>query len=90
MKQTHISMHHAKLALDVYVQHELYALRTIQCEFIVAGNYDDMRRHEKHYHISKEHLRDQESFRMCVLLPPLCLIWATVITEWETWAAHSN
>ncbi|MGE6631098.1 tetratricopeptide repeat protein [Bacillus sp. NPDC077027] len=47
MKQTHISMHHAKLALDVYVQHELYGLRTIQCEFIVAGNYDDMRRHEK-------------------------------------------
>ncbi|WP_342503175.1 Rap family tetratricopeptide repeat protein [Bacillus sp. FSL K6-1000] len=47
MKQTHISMHHAKLALDVYVQHELYALRTIQCQFIVAGNYDDMRRHEK-------------------------------------------
>lgn len=47
MKQTHVSMHHIIKALEIYDQYELYKIRKIQCLFVIAGNYDDLARHDK-------------------------------------------
>ncbi|AUZ25506.1 aspartate phosphatase [Bacillus subtilis] len=52
MKQTHVSMHHILQALDIYHQHPLYSIRTIQSLFVIAGNYDDF----KHYDRALPHL----------------------------------
>ncbi|MER0468817.1 Rap family tetratricopeptide repeat protein [Bacillus cabrialesii subsp. cabrialesii] len=52
MKQTHVSMHHILQALDIYHQHPLYSIRTIQSLFVIAGNYDDF----KHYERALPHL----------------------------------
>ncbi|MDA7027247.1 tetratricopeptide repeat protein [Bacillus sp. CLL-7-23] len=47
MKMTHISMHYAELAFNIYIKHDLYSVRQIQCRFVIAGNYDDLENHEK-------------------------------------------
>ncbi|MFP7283712.1 response regulator aspartate phosphatase [Bacillus altitudinis] len=47
MKQTHVSMHHILKALEIYDQYDLYKVRKIQCLFVIAGNYDDLARHDK-------------------------------------------
>ncbi|KDN89921.1 aspartate phosphatase [Bacillus amyloliquefaciens] len=47
MKQSHVSMHHVKQALDIYDQYELYKVRKIQCLFVISGNYVDFKRFEK-------------------------------------------
>ncbi|MFO6495829.1 MULTISPECIES: response regulator aspartate phosphatase [Bacillus] len=47
MKMTHVSMHYAELAYQIYKKHELYSVRLIQCHFVIAGNYDDLENHEK-------------------------------------------
>ncbi|ADM37262.1 response regulator aspartate phosphatase [Bacillus spizizenii ATCC 6633 = JCM 2499] len=47
MKQSHVSMHHVKQALDVYNQYELYKVRKVQCLFVISGNYIDFKRYEK-------------------------------------------
>ncbi|MCY8513573.1 Rap family tetratricopeptide repeat protein [Bacillus atrophaeus] len=47
MKQSHVSMHHVKQALDVYNQYELYKVRKVQCLFVISGNYCDFKRYEK-------------------------------------------
>ncbi|MCY8236613.1 tetratricopeptide repeat protein [Bacillus inaquosorum] len=52
MKQTHVSMHHILQALDIYQNHPLYSIRTIQSLFVIAGNYDDF----KHYGRALPHL----------------------------------
>ncbi|MCY8502027.1 tetratricopeptide repeat protein [Bacillus inaquosorum] len=45
MKQTHVSMHHILQALDIYQNHPLYSIRTIQSLFVIAGNYDDFKQY---------------------------------------------
>lgn len=47
MKQTHVSMHHILKAMEIYEQYDLYKVRKIQCSFVIAGNYDDMKRADK-------------------------------------------
>ncbi|MGA3878535.1 tetratricopeptide repeat protein [Bacillus pumilus] len=47
MKQTHVSMHHILKAMEIYDQYDLYKVRKIQCSFVIAGNYDDMKRSDK-------------------------------------------
>ncbi|TKI24743.1 tetratricopeptide repeat protein [Bacillus pumilus] len=47
MKQTHVSMHHILKAMEIYEQYDLYKVRKIQCSFVIAGNYDDMKRSDK-------------------------------------------
>ncbi|MCY7910495.1 Rap family tetratricopeptide repeat protein [Bacillus inaquosorum] len=47
MKQTHVSMHHILQALDIYQNHPLYSIRTIQSLFVIAGNYDDFKHYDK-------------------------------------------
>lgn len=47
MKQSHVSMHHVKQALDIYNQYELYKVRKVQCMFVISGNYTDFKRYEK-------------------------------------------
>ncbi|MCY8495500.1 Rap family tetratricopeptide repeat protein [Bacillus inaquosorum] len=47
MKQTHVSMHHILQALDIYQNHPLYSIRTIQSLFVIAGNYDDFKQYGK-------------------------------------------
>ncbi|QCU17588.1 tetratricopeptide repeat protein [Bacillus altitudinis] len=47
MKQTHVSMHHILKAMEIYEEYDLYKVRKIQCSFVIAGNYDDMKCSEK-------------------------------------------
>lgn len=47
MKQTHVSMHHLLQALKVFDENESYKIRKIQCLFMIAGNYDDLKYFEK-------------------------------------------
>ncbi|MCY9165902.1 tetratricopeptide repeat protein [Bacillus atrophaeus] len=47
MKQTHVSMHHVLKAIEIYNRYDLYKVRKIQCMFLIAGNYDDLKTHEK-------------------------------------------
>lgn len=47
MKQTHVSMHHILQALDVYDNQALYKVRKIQSLFVIAGNYDDFKCHDR-------------------------------------------
>ncbi|TYS31954.1 tetratricopeptide repeat protein [Bacillus pumilus] len=47
MKQTHVSMHHILKAMEIYDEYDLYKVRKIQCSFVIAGNYDDMKRSDK-------------------------------------------
>lgn len=55
MKQSHVSMHHVKQALDIYNQYELYKVRKVQCMFVISGNYIDFKRYEKVSRILKKH-----------------------------------
>ncbi|MGG3571896.1 aspartate phosphatase [Bacillus gobiensis] len=54
MKQTHVSMHHILQALKIFDKIELYKIRKIQCLFMIAGNYDDLKYFEK----SRPHLKN--------------------------------
>ncbi len=47
MKQTYFSMHYAKKARDIYKKHQLYGKRSIQCDFVMAGNWIDVSQHQK-------------------------------------------
>lgn len=40
-------MYHILRAFKIYNNHELYTVRKIQCLFVIAGNYDDLMRHDK-------------------------------------------
>ncbi|MFK3673618.1 tetratricopeptide repeat protein [Bacillus velezensis] len=47
LKQTYVSMSYAVQALETYQSYETYNVRRIQCEFVIAGNYDDMQYPER-------------------------------------------
>lgn len=47
MKQTHMSMYYVKLAYDTYTANSTYVIREINCLTVVAGNYIDLKTHEK-------------------------------------------
>lgn len=47
LKQTYVSMSYAIQALETYQMYETYTVRRIQCEFVIAGNYDDMQYPER-------------------------------------------
>ncbi|WP_087941867.1 Rap family tetratricopeptide repeat protein [Bacillus atrophaeus] len=47
LKQTYVSMSYAIQALETYQSYETYTVRRIQCEFVIAGNYDDMQYPER-------------------------------------------
>ncbi|UTL73977.1 response regulator aspartate phosphatase RapA [Bacillus halotolerans] len=47
LKQTYVSMTYAVQALETYQMYETYTVRRIQCEFVIAGNYDDMQYPER-------------------------------------------
>ncbi|MFJ5963296.1 tetratricopeptide repeat protein [Bacillus sp. NPDC093026] len=47
MKQTYFSMHYAKKARDIYKKHQLYGKRSIQCDFVMAGNLIDVSQYQK-------------------------------------------
>ncbi|MBU8803965.1 response regulator aspartate phosphatase RapA [Bacillus subtilis] len=47
LKQTYVSMSYAVQALEAYQMYETYTVRRIQCEFVIAGNYDDMQYPER-------------------------------------------
>lgn len=41
MKQTYFSMNYANRALKIFREYEEYAVQTVRCQFIVAGNLID-------------------------------------------------
>lgn len=47
LKQTYVSMSYAVQALETYQMYETYTVRRIQCEFVIAENYDDMQYPER-------------------------------------------
>lgn len=47
MKQTYFSMNYANRALNIFKDYDEYAVQTIRCQFIVAGNYIDSMEFEK-------------------------------------------
>ncbi|MEC5227706.1 tetratricopeptide repeat protein [Bacillus inaquosorum] len=47
MKQTYFSMNYANRALNIFKDYDEYAVQTIRCQFIVAGNYIDSLEFEK-------------------------------------------
>ncbi|MGP3748550.1 response regulator aspartate phosphatase [Bacillus sp. 3A_MP1] len=47
MKQTYFSMNYANRALKIFREYEEYAVQTLRCQFIVAGNYIDSLEYEK-------------------------------------------
>ncbi|MFS3932737.1 response regulator aspartate phosphatase RapA [Bacillus subtilis] len=47
LKQTYVSMSYAVQALETYQMYETYTVRRIQCEFVIADNYDDMQYPER-------------------------------------------
>ncbi|MGE6631528.1 tetratricopeptide repeat protein [Bacillus sp. NPDC077027] len=47
MKQTYFSMHYAKKARDIYREHRMYGKRSIQCDFVLAGNWIDVNQFQK-------------------------------------------
>ncbi|NPC94014.1 tetratricopeptide repeat protein [Bacillus sp. WMMC1349] len=67
MKQNHVSMYHILRALKIYKNHELYTVRRIQCLFIIAGNYDDFKCHDKalpHLNSALELAKQQKNQRL--------------------------
>ncbi|MFO6498550.1 aspartate phosphatase [Bacillus sp. z60-11] len=66
MKQTYVSMYYAKQAYDIYKEQVTYQIRTIQCHFVLAGNFMDlnnydqaMRHFEKAFEMSKKEQQSQ-------------------------------
>ncbi|MGG3664574.1 tetratricopeptide repeat protein [Bacillus gobiensis] len=58
MKQTHVSMHHILQALKIFDENDQHMIRRIQCLFMIAGNYDDLKYFEK----ARPHLENALSF----------------------------
>ncbi|MCO4850693.1 response regulator aspartate phosphatase [Bacillus vallismortis] len=61
MKQTHVSMHYAEAALNIYKDQKTYTVRRIQCAFVVAGNFDDLESHEKAVPHLRRALKDSKA-----------------------------
>ncbi|MFS0654823.1 tetratricopeptide repeat protein [Bacillus sp. 179-C3.3 HS] len=61
MKQTYFSMHYAKKARDIYKKHQLYGKRSIQCDFVMAGNWIDVNQHQKALPYLEKALKDCET-----------------------------
>ncbi|OLP66347.1 Response regulator aspartate phosphatase J [Bacillus pumilus] len=61
MKQTYFSMHYAKKARDIYKKHQLYGKRSIQCDFVMAGNWIDVNQHQKALPYLEKALKDCEA-----------------------------
>ncbi|KAB3537945.1 tetratricopeptide repeat protein [Bacillus safensis] len=47
MKQTYFSMNYANRALKIFSEYEEYAVQTVRCQFIVAGNLIDSLEYER-------------------------------------------
>lgn len=47
MKQTQVSLLYAMQAFQTYQAYEIYTVRRMHCEFVIAGNYDDLHRPDK-------------------------------------------
>ncbi|MCL6427469.1 response regulator aspartate phosphatase RapI [Bacillus subtilis] len=47
MKQTYFSMNYANRALKIFREYEEYAIQTVRCQFIVAGNLIDSLEYER-------------------------------------------
>ncbi|MEC3653262.1 aspartate phosphatase [Bacillus subtilis] len=47
MKQTHVSMYYVQQAYEIYKKHDTYKIHRIKCHFVIAGNYDDLRTHDR-------------------------------------------
>ena len=47
MKQTYFSMNYANRALKIFREYEEYAVQTVRCQFIVAGNLIDSLEYER-------------------------------------------
>ncbi|MBV7320313.1 response regulator aspartate phosphatase [Bacillus halotolerans] len=61
MKQTYFSMNYANRALSIFKDYDEYAVQTIRCQFIVAGNYIDSLEFEKALHVFFNSLHIAES-----------------------------
>jgi len=47
MKQTYFSMHCAKQSYEIYKEYPAYTVRIIQCHFVLAGNFMDVKNYEQ-------------------------------------------